>query len=170
MRNLEAKFRLTNLDSARRAAESIGYAVQRSFRQRDTFFAVQSGKLKLRQQSDGAWLIHYDRVHSSGLELSNYQIVPIGDPNALRTILSNALGVIAEVRKERTLMLRENIRFHLDRVDDLGSFGEIEAVIRDGDNSESSREGVNRLLDAIGVGKDDLIDVSYFELSRSSQH
>jgi adenylate cyclase class 2 len=166
MRNLEAKFHLADLDCARRAAEALGYSERGVLVQRDTFFRVASGKLKLREEPAGAWLIHYGRDQTGGLQLSNYQIVAVPDAAAIRTILAAALGVIAEVRKRRTLLRRDHVRLHLDRVEGLGEFGEIEAVIAPGDDPERSRGAVDELLRALGVASGDLIEQSYFELAR----
>jgi predicted adenylyl cyclase CyaB len=60
--------------------------------------------------------------------------------------------------------MRDNVRLHLDKVARLGDYGEIEAVIADGDDPERSRCAVNEILAALGVEKTELIDVSYFEM------
>jgi adenylate cyclase class IV len=170
MRNLEAKFPLGDLDAARAAALALGYKASASFVQRDTFFVVAHGKLKLREQPPEAWLIHYERDRESGLMLSRYDIVPVADPTRARAMLARALGVLAEVHKHRTLLTRRNVRFHLDRVETLGGFGEIEAVLGEGsegaagDSPGSARAAVAQLLEALGVGARELIEVSYFEL------
>jgi predicted adenylyl cyclase CyaB len=164
MRNLEAKFRLRDLPAAREAATAIGYKVTASLTQHDTFFIVANGKLKLRQQADEAWLIHYERGAEGELMLSSYQIVPVTEPERVREILSRALGLVGEVRKHRTLLTRQNVRFHLDRVADLGDFGEIEAVLGDGESSAAARTAVRELLGALRVNPGDLIRVSYLEL------
>jgi adenylate cyclase class 2 len=170
MRNLEAKFRLGDLDAARAAALGLGYTASASFIQRDTFFVVARGKLKLREQPPEAWLIHYERDREDGLMLSRYEIVPVADPARTREMLARALDVLAEVRKHRTLLTWRNVRLHLDRVETLGGFGEIEAVLSDGnekgasDGADSSRAAVDDLLGALGIGAKELIEVSYFEL------
>jgi adenylate cyclase class 2 len=164
MRNLEAKFRLADFARARRAAESLGYSERGLLVQRDTFFRAASGKLKLREEPAGAWLIHYGRDSTGDLQLSNYEIVAVPDVVAMRTMLAAALGVIAEVRKRRTLLTLDNVRLHLDRVEGLGDFGEIEAVIAPHDDPGRSRGAVDELLRALEVAPAALIDVSYFEL------
>ncbi|MFZ0657930.1 MAG: class IV adenylate cyclase [Candidatus Binataceae bacterium] len=166
MRNLEAKFPLLDHASACARAEAIGYTERAILRQRDTFFRVAQGKLKLREIADetGGVLIYYGREGSGELQLSRYEILPVPDPAAMRTILAAALGILAEVRKERTLLMRANVRLHLDRVAGLGDFGEIEAVIAEGDDPESSRAAVDELLAALGIARSDLIERSYFEM------
>lgn len=166
MRNLEAKFQLDDLDAARAAALALGYRVEAGFIQHDTFFAVPRGKLKLREQPPEAWLIHYRRESASGLMLSRYEIVPIAEPARTREMLARALGVLANVRKHRTLLMRRNVRLHLDRVEDLGGFGEIEAALGEDESAERARAGVDELLGALGVGRDRIIDASYFELMK----
>jgi predicted adenylyl cyclase CyaB len=164
MRNLEAKFRLDDAVLARRRAEAIGFSMRATLDQRDTFFRVPNGKLKLRIEADGAVLIRYGRVHEGELEVSDYEIVPVANPGPLRAMLAAALGILAEVRKQRTLLLRRNVRLHLDRVDGLGSFGEIEAVIAAGETPELYRLEVAELLSALKIDADNLIGRSYFEL------
>ncbi|MGH7247419.1 MAG: class IV adenylate cyclase [Pseudomonadota bacterium] len=170
MRNLEAKFPLDDHARARVSAEAIGYTERAILRQRDTFFHVARGKLKLREIAGeaGGALIYYRREGSGELQLSGYEIVPVADPAAMRAMLAAALGILAEVRKVRMLLMRSNVRLHLDRVEDLGDYGEIEAVIAEGDDPEDSRAAVDQLLGALGVAPSELIGVSYFEMLRAS--
>ena len=109
-------------------------------------------------------MIHYRRVHEGALEVSDYEIVPVADPAPLHAMLSGALGVIAEIRKVRTLLMRRNVRLHLDRVEGLGSFGEIEAVVAADEPPEIYRVEVDDILAALEVMPADLISESYFEL------
>jgi len=164
MKNLEAKFRLRSHAEAEARASALGYVRRATLNQRDTFFRVASGKLKLREENGIAVLIFYRRRESASLMLSDYEIVPVADPARMLRVLEDALGAIAVVEKVRTLMTRDNVRLHLDRVARLGEFGEIEAVIADGDDPERSRAAVDEILAALGVALAGLIDVSYFEL------
>ena len=164
MKNLEAKFRLADLVEAEHRAAAIGYTRRAILEQRDTFFRVANGKLKLREESGSAVLIFYHRTESGPLMLSNYEIVQVAEPARTLRMLEDALGTIAVVEKVRTLMMRDNVRLHLDRVANLGLFGEIEAVITDGEDPERSRGAVDEIVAALGVQPGDLIDVSYFEM------
>ncbi len=164
LQNLEAKFRLDDLALAEGQARKIGYERRAVLNQRDTFFVVPNGKLKLREENDPAKLIFYAREESGPLALSSYDLVAVAEPETTRAMLSAALGVLAVVTKQRILMTRDNIRLHLDRVEGLGSFGEIEAVIAPGDDPERSRGAVEELLTTLEVNPRGLIDVSYFEL------
>ncbi len=169
MQNLEAKFKLPDLDRAHAQAESLGYRFKATLQQRDTFFGVNQGKLKLREEEPGACLIYYGRQDRAHLKLSSYEIVPVPEPEKTRAMLTEALGTIAVVRKTRILMMRDHIRLHLDRVDGLGEFGEIEAVLGEHDDPETSRPAVDALLRILGVNSANLIAESYFELLRATR-
>jgi len=164
MRNLEAKFRLPDLAEAQARAEAIGFTMRAMIKQRDTFFAVRNGKLKLREESGRASLIHYRRAREAGLDLSSYEIAEAPNPDVIRAMLADALGIVAEVRKRRTLLMRRNVRLHLDRVEGLGEFGEIEAVLAGGDIAAAFRGEIGEILAALAVRADDLIEESYFEM------
>jgi len=164
MRNLEAKFRLSNHTEGEPRANAIGYTHPAILHQRDTFFRVAHGKLKMREENGRAVLIFYHRDESGPLMLSNYEIVKVADPPRTLRILAAALGPLAVVEKVRTLMMRDNVRLHLDKVTRLGDYGEIEAVIPDGEAPEQSRVAVNEILAALGVARTDLLDMSYFEM------
>lgn len=169
MLNLEAKFRLPDPVAARAAAEAIGYRLEAMLDQRDTFFIVASGKLKLREEmADGvgrAHLIGYARVEREGLQLSDYRIVPVADAAAMQALLAATCGVLAVLAKRRTLLLCRHVRLHLDEVEGLGSYGEIEAVVPTGGDPEAERAFVDATLSALGVTRDQLIEGSYFEMA-----
>ena len=166
MRNVEAKFRLTSRQRVLELAIAQGFTPRAELSQRDTFFVTAAGKLKLREEAGGAHLIFYRRSDLAALQMSNYEIVPVAEPDRMRSIMEAAFGVLAEVRKRRVLLMRGNVRLHLDRVEELGDFGEIEAVLTEGENEAADRDRVARLLKGLGIDDADLIDVSYFELMK----
>ncbi|MGH7931894.1 MAG: class IV adenylate cyclase [Candidatus Binataceae bacterium] len=165
MRNIEAKFKLRDLERARERALAMGFAARGEFEQRDTFFVVANGKLKLREQEGaGASMIYYSRERYDRLDLSNYEIVMVADGAAMRAVLAAALGVLAEVRKQRTLLTRANVRLHLDRIDGLGEFGEIEAVLAEDDSVAANQAAAREILTGLGITDADRVEMSYFEL------
>jgi adenylate cyclase class IV len=166
MRNLEAKFPLADIAATQQRAMAIGFEYVGTLVQHDTFFAAAHGKLKLREQPDGACLIHYQRHREKELEISDYEIVPISKPRELRGLLSAALGVLGEVHKRRILLRRTNIRLHLDVVDDHGMFGELEAVMGGAYSLVDSHAEIRATLAALQISQEQLIEVSYVELPR----
>ena len=75
-----------------------------------------------------AQLIYYNRPNTIEPKLSNYQIfeVPDHDVESLKRVLSLAVGVVGVVRKVRKVYLIGQTRVHLDQVESLGSFMELE--------------------------------------------
>lgn len=164
-RNVEIKARIDSIDAlmpracalAQRDAELIG--------QDDTFFRVPHGRLKLREFADGsAELIHYHRADTVDAKLSDYRRLAVPDAAALREALGRALGVIGRVRKQRWLLLVGQTRIHLDRVEGLGDFVELETVLR-GDQAESEGARIaDQLMHELGLAQAERIAVAYLDL------
>ncbi|XP_050179697.1 uncharacterized protein LOC126644408 [Myiozetetes cayanensis] len=137
--------------------------------QADTFFRVPRGRLKLRRTQvkgeDGRGeLIFYERPDTAGPKLSSFTITPTADPDGLEAVLAQALGVLGVVRKERLLYLVGQTRLHLDRVEGLGDFLELEVVLRQEQSVQDGEHVARELLRALGVGEDDLISGAYLDL------
>ncbi len=164
-RNVEIKARLRQPDEVRRRAAALADGPPELLEQADAFFACPEGRLKLRRFGDGsAELIFYRRDDVAGPRESEFLKAPIPDPDALEAALGTALGVLGHVRKLRTLYLVGQTRIHLDRVERLGWFLELEVVLGD-DQSIADGEVITRdLMAQLGVSSDDLIDVSYLDL------
>jgi len=139
-------------------------------RQRDTYFAVPRGRLKLREQEPGgATLIAYERPDDGAERVSGYRLVPIPDPEPLRAALAAANGVAVVVDKRRRLLLWEDtVRIHLDEVDGLGSFLEIEAVAAPGSDLSRERDQAARLRAQLEIDDDALLAGSYADALRAS--
>jgi homotetrameric cytidine deaminase len=131
--------------------------------QRDTYFAVPSGRLKLREEEPGgATLIAYERPDEASERVSDYRIVEAAEPAALRAALAAANGVLTVVEKRRRLLLwEETVRIHLDDVDGLGAFVEIEAVAAPGSDLSRERAQVARLRELLEIGDGALRAGSY---------
>src|SRR5262249_61988463 len=109
----------------------------------------EPGGLNLPVPAEGrAELIGYDRPDSGSIRASAWQRTVIAEPATAHAVLSAALGVRGEVRKRREVWHWHNVRIHLDDVEGLGSFVELEAVI-DADNDEAI--SLVR-LESLGVG------------------
>ena len=169
MINIEIKARYTDRDRAEQILSSLGAGPAAVFQQKDTYFNVSDGRLKLRQLAiDEGQLIHYRRDNTSGPKRSDYEISATTDPDALRSILTELMGTWIEVEKTRQVWLWENVRIHLDDVVGLGQFVELEAVT-DEQGVEQSRERVETLMRALEIGPDQLIDGSYSDMLAESE-
>jgi predicted adenylyl cyclase CyaB len=131
--------------------------------QTDTYFATRRGRLKLRESSlSGGQLIPYLRPDQTGPKRADYRVVPVEDAAWMRETLGQLLGLHRVVRKRREIFLVDNVRIHLDEVEGLGTFLELEAVF-DGSAEAEARERakVDELMAKLGVRAADLIDGSY---------
>ena len=122
-----------------------------SCRQEDTFFRVPAGRLKLRKLApDRGELIFYRRPDQPGPKCSDYSISVTSEPDTLRDVLAAALGDAGVVIKERWLYLVDQTRIHLDRVERLGDFVELEVVLSPGQSAEEGQSIAADLMRAIG--------------------
>jgi homotetrameric cytidine deaminase len=161
-RNVELKAIDTDPERSLAVCRELGASDEGLLVQRDTYFRTPSGRLKLREeQPGGATLVQYDRPDDARARLSAYRLVPVVDADGLRTALDAALGTLVVVDKERHLFLWNGVRIHLDRVRDLGTFVEIEAVAPPESDLEPERAKVARLQDALGIGPDRILADSY---------
>jgi homotetrameric cytidine deaminase len=154
--NLELKAVDPDPERSLAVCRELGAEDRGVLRQRDTYFRARGGRLKLREEEPGgATLVHYDRPDGAETRESRYRLVPIDDPDTLRAALDAALGTLVVVEKERHLWQWESVRIHLDRVNGLGTFVELEDVeAADGRN-------VERLTEALGIARENLIGDSY---------
>ena len=147
-RNLELKVKCepAALEAARARLTDAGI-VLRSLRQVDTYFCTGRGRLKLREtdSDDGpptAELIAYARPNEAGPRWSDYRIVPIAIAQApmLKAVLAEAVGLQVVVTKIRQVARHRRTRVHLDVVEDLGAFIELETVVGDGPDAAAEAE------------------------------
>lgn len=164
-RNVEIKARVDNLDAIEPLAAALSGREPVPIAQDDTFFACANGRLKLRAFADGTGeLIFYRRSDETGPKESFYVISRTDSPDTLREALTLAYGAIGRVRKQRLLYLAGRTRIHLDRVEGLGEFLELEVVLRDGETVEAGMEEARSLMDGLGVAPERLLSGAYLDL------
>ena len=133
--------------------------------QDDSFFTVPHGRLKLRVFADGTGeLIHYHRADADGPKVSDYVISAVTEPDTLREALERACGLLGRVRKERILVLVGHTRVHLDRVEGLGDFMELEVVLQPGQPEADGKAIARALMAKLGVPESALVSGAYLDL------
>ncbi len=163
--NVEIKARVVDPVAFREAVAKLTSSPGQIIHQTDTFFTVPQGRLKLRDFGDGhGELIRYQRPNASGPKISDYSISRTEDPDGLGKLLAAALPVLGVVIKERTLFLAGRTRIHFDDVQGLGWFMELEVVLADGDSPEEGETEAHRLMNALGINQDDLVQGAYLDL------
>ena len=167
-RNLEVKARIPALQKAEQIARSINAYPAGCLDQVDTYFNVQRGRLKLREiNRDHAELIYYSRNELSKCRESDYEVFTSENISMLKKILEASLGIRAIVRKRRKLYMYQSTRIHLDEVEQLGCFLELESPIEQ--SAETAREVVDFLLREFGVKESDCILGSYVDLIMANE-
>lgn len=170
-RNVEIKARIEDIEDLERRVSEIADAGPRELIQDDTFFLCDQGRLKLRVFADGVGeLIFYQRPDISGPKESNYLISHTREPDKLREILQLAYGFKGRVQKQRMLYFIGRTRIHVDRVDDLGHFLELEVVLNDNESTETGVAEAHSILSKLGVHKGQLIEAAYVDLLASSEN
>ncbi|SIT22020.1 class IV adenylate cyclase [Achromobacter sp. MFA1 R4] len=164
-RNVEIKARVDSLEAIVPLAAALSGKEPARIDQDDTFFACATGRLKLRAFANGTGeLIFYQRADDTGPKESFYVIAPTDAPDALRDTLSHAYGVTGRVRKHRTVFMAGRTRIHLDRVEGLGEFLELEVVLREDETVEAGMEEARTLMAGLGVAPEQLLSGAYVDL------
>ncbi|MCX7133562.1 class IV adenylate cyclase [Aeromonas sp.] len=164
-RNIEIKAKIARVDTLLPKVAAIASQGPVEIAQDDTFFRCESGRLKLRTLSPSAGqLIFYRRADRQGPKESFYHVTPTSEPDSLRETLSLACGQIGRVRKTRTLFLVGRTRVHLDRVEGLGHFLELEVVLEDDELLEAGIQEANDIMAHLGVEPSQLIEGAYMDL------
>lgn len=167
-RNIEIKARVSPGEpwaQLRERAAALATEGPIEIPQDDTFFRCAEGRLKLRAFSaDKGELIFYQRADAAGPKESFYVLSPTASPDTLREALTWAHGQIGRVRKQRTLFLVGRTRVHLDLVEGLGPFVELEVVLGEGELAEAGVAEAHTLMARLGVEPSQLVTGAYLDL------
>lgn len=163
--NIEIKARVDDFEALKARAASLSDTPLAVIAQEDTFFNTEEGRLKLRVQSpERGYLIYYERADQGGPKRSEYHLAEIHDIENLKTTLSLALGVRGVVRKTRYFYLVGQTRVHLDDVEGLGHFMELEVVLKEGQSDAEGQAIAEDLMRRLEVRKEALLEGAYMDL------
>ncbi len=167
-RNIEIKVRVADLDAVRAAALACGAQPHAVEEQTDRYYALDGGRrVKLRTIAGArAELITYNRPESAGARASDYTVTPVRDQEAGVCLVPQGEPLVV-VHKRREILLWDNVRIHLDRVDHLGTFLELEAVVDATHDDARCRQQVEFLTRALAIDGSELLRASYAELRRA---
>lgn len=168
-RNIEIKARIASVEALLAHAPALADGDAEPIDQDDTFFTVAMGRLKLREFADGsAELIHYHRADGLEARPSDYVRVPVAGAAALREALARGCGVLGRVRKHRLLLRLGQTRLHLDRVEGLGDFVELEVVLRDGQSDDEGRAIAEGWMQRLGLQHAPRLGSAYMDMLRDA--
>ncbi|VDO28415.1 unnamed protein product [Haemonchus placei] len=133
LRNVEIKARVRNRDEVLRLASELTGEQPTILKQHDLFYNAPEGRLKMRTVEENgihrSELIWYDRPNFAGPKESKFNKldIPEGINEGLSAILRCSMGLKGKIKKTRALFIYGRTRIHIDYVDGLGDFMELEA-------------------------------------------
>ena len=136
--NLELKIKIDSFDYLIEKLKSINAQQDSILLQRDIYYKIPAGLLKLRIENGTKTFIFYNRDETSENRWSDFNLLKIEDDNA-EEFLSNLFVIEEVVEKERKLFWFNNTRIHLDEVKELGNFLELETIVLDGKEDAEKR-------------------------------
>jgi predicted adenylyl cyclase CyaB len=168
--NIEIKAKVKDMAKLKLLAESLASEPCITLYQEDIFFQSNQGRLKLRTFSNNnGELIFYERPDIKESKQSYYQIIETANPKKLRQLLAAALGETITVKKKREVYLVGQTRVHLDEVEELGSFMELEVVLNPNQNPLEGQRIASDLMAKLGVNEADLVSCAYADLLYSKK-
>jgi len=163
--NIEIKAILRNRTAAEAVAARLSGGAPETFRQEDFFFKCNGARLKLRILApDQGELIRYERDDVADARRSRYLIARTADPKVLLDILTATLGRTGVLTKMRTLYRVGQTRVHIDEVEGLGEFLELEVVLKPGQSEQEGKSIVAMLLTDFGIDKQQIVAEAYVDL------
>ena len=163
--NIEVKAKYHRAEFLREYLKNNNAEFKGTDHQIDTYFNVTSGRLKLREGHIENNLIYYERSDRPDAKESYFQLVNVADTKGLKGILSKSLGIKVVVEKRREIYFIKNVKFHIDAVEGLGNFIEIEASnLYSNVSKEDLHRQCNFYVREFRIKGEDLIDISYSDL------
>ncbi len=164
-RNVEIKARVRDFDALQLRAAQLADGPAEIIEQLDTFYVTPRGRLKLRVLApDRCELIQYSRANDASAKTSTYDIVRSNDPASFSRILESALPIRGVVTKRRHLYRVGPTRIHVDEVEGLGTFMELEVVLSEGQTAQYGARIAENLMAQLGIEEADLICGAYIDL------
>ena len=165
IKNFEFKAKVDNLEKYETKLLTLNPIFKGTDHQIDTYFNTSKGRLKLREGNIENSLINYDRENNSDSKLSNIILYQHEPNSALKNILTHQLGVKIIVDKTRKIYFIDNVKFHFDVIEGLGTFIEVEAIDNKNEFTvEQLKIQCDKYFNYFELDKNQLIDKSYSDL------
>lgn len=163
--NVEIKARCNHPEKIREVLNQNNAWFKGKDHQIDTYFKIEKGRLKLREGNIENSLIHYQRENRKGPKQSHIQLYRSHKDDGLKEVLLKALETLVVVDKQREIYFIDNIKFHIDQIQGLGSFVEIEAIDETGEiGLEKLNQQCEQFIHLFEIEPGDLISESYSDM------
>ena len=165
LRNYEFKSAASDIEYLEKKLLGLNPVFKGEDHQTDTYFNINTGRLKLREGNIEHALIFYERPEINSARQSDVILYSHEPGKGLKELLAKALGVKAVVDKIRRIYFVDNVKFHFDKVAGLGTFIEVEAIARDPEAStESLKRQCEEYISFFGLDQSAFIGKSYCDL------
>ena len=166
--NFEFKARTTDLDNLEKKLSALNPKFIGEDNQTDTYFNVPTGRLKLREGNIENSLIYYERENAAGAKRSDVLLFQHTPDLTLKDILIKVHGIKIIVAKRRRIYFIDNVKFHFDTIEGLGTFIEVEAIDKDGSlGIEKLKEQADKYAEFFNVKAEDFIAISYSDMMQA---
>lgn len=163
--NIEFKAKTNDIKALEEKLLSLNPQFIGEDHQKDTYYNVNTGRLKLREGNIENALIWYQREDVSGAKQSDILLYKHAPDEALKNILIKLHGVKIIIDKIRKIYFVENVKFHFDRVEGLGTFVEVEAIDSTGEiGIEKLKEQCNFYINFFEIKTEDFMKKSYSDM------
>jgi len=164
-RNVEIKARIHKVEEQCTRVALLSEGAPEVIVQEDIFFNVPQGRLKLRVLAPThGELIFYQRANHAEPTTSTYAVVETDRPAQLTAVLEAAYGIRNTVRKTRQLYMIGRTRVHIDHVESLGHFLELEVVLADAEEASVGEREAHHLMQQLGIHTAQLVEGAYIDL------
>ncbi len=165
MKNLELKVKYCDRKRVFNALKKLNAEYEGILYQRDVYFDITPGRLKLRSINNAIHqLIYYKRSNRATAKYSNYYISEISHPKNVEEILSDIYSVRTIVSKSRRLFFWQNVRIHIDNVYSLGKFMEFEIICNTILQENESLNKMKYLKEIFNIKNSDVLSSSYSDM------
>ncbi len=163
--NFEFKAKATSIILLEEKLQALNPIFIGEDNQKDTYYNVTTGRLKLREGNIENALIWYSREDYAGAKQSNILLYKHSPDEALKNILEKLHGIKVIVDKKRKIYFVYNVKFHFDTVETLGTFIEVEAIDKDGSiGLDKLKEQIKNYTSFFNIAESDFINISYSDL------
>ncbi len=163
--NIEIKAKCTDPTHIRKILAQRNAILKGTDNQKDTYFKVTNGRLKMREGNIEYSLVHYNREDIFGPKRSDVLYYHPRKEDLVKQQLQKAIGTLVIVNKKREIYYIDNIKFHIDEVENLGSFVEIEAIDKTGTiGAGKLYEQCKEYLSLFQIDDNALINNSYSDM------
>lgn len=156
--NIELKVKIDDFSHILNILENKKVELAKVLNQRDIYYKHPLGLLKLRIFDGTGELIFYQRDESIKDRVSNYHILDV-KPEQAENYFQRIFEIETEVVKTRNLYIYKNTRIHLDEVNNLGNYLELETVVKA--NMEDGKKEFDEVVQLLGLDISQQIKSSY---------